>query len=151
MQVKEDKKLAKQYDDFVKKVTRTTSLPKNMFFAFLVGGSICTLGQILINYFKNLGLNEKNTNYCVILVLVGISAILTGMGWYQKIGKYGGAGSLVPITGFSNSISAAAIEFKAEGMVTGMGCKIFIIAGPVILYGILSSTILGLIYYLIYV
>lgn len=148
MQVKDDKDLSKQYNDYVKKVTKTTSLCKNMINAFLIGGAICGLGQIIGDVLKNNGVGKDNANYVTIIVLVALSALLTGLNIYPKIGKYGGAGSLVPITGFANSIAAAAIEFKSEGMVMGLGCKIFTIAGPVILYGILSSSLLGLIYYL---
>lgn len=149
MQVKDDKELSKEYNDYVKKVTKTTSLCKNMINAFFVGGAICGLGQIISDILKNNAVNEEHANYITIIVLVALSALLTGLNIYPKIGKYGGAGSLVPITGFANSIAAAAIEFKSEGMVMGLGCKIFTIAGPVILYGILSSSLLGLIYYIL--
>lgn len=148
MQVKEDKELSKGYDDYVKKVTKTNSLVKNMFFAFIVGGAICTLGQLIGDTLKHNGVADKPADSITLLILIALSAVLTGLGIYPKIGKYGGAGALVPITGFANSVAAPAIEFRSEGFVMGMGCKIFIIAGPVILYGILSSSLLGLIYFL---
>ena len=149
MQVKDDKELSQKYNQYVKKVTKTTSLLKNMVNAFFVGGAICSLGQIITNILERYGVGKENASYVTIIVLVGLSALLTGLNIYPKIGKYGGAGSLVPITGFANSVAAAAIEFKAEGMVMGLGCKIFTIAGPVILYGILSSWVLGIIYFLL--
>ena len=148
MQVKDDKELSQKYNDYVKQVTQTTSLPKNMLHAFLVGGAICTFGQIITELLKNAGVGEEHTNYVTMLILIALAAILTGMNVYPKIGKYGGAGALVPITGFANSIAASATEFKAEGYVMGLGCKIFTIAGPVILYGLVSSSLLGIIYYL---
>lgn len=149
MQVKDDEELSKQYNEYVKNVTKTTSLAKNMLFAFLIGGTICALGQLIVDVLKNNGVGQEHSNSITLLILIALSAFLTGLNIYPKIGKYGGAGSLVPITGFANSIAASATEFKAEGMVMGLGCKIFTIAGPVILYGLLSSSILGLIYYLV--
>ena len=105
--------------------------------------------QFLTTYFKNLGQNEENAKSYTSLVLILLSILLTGFGIYQKLAKFGGAGTLVPITGFANSVAAPAVEYKKEGQVFGIGCKIFTIAGPVILYGIFSSWVLGLIYYLL--
>lgn len=147
MQVKDDKELSKKYNDYVKQVTKTNSLWINMMWAFIVGGIICTIGQGIGNILKNWGVTEDDANSIVLLILIFTSALLTGLNIYPKIGKYGGAGALVPITGFANSVAAPAIEFKEEGWVMGLGCKIFTIAGPVILYGILSSWILGVIYW----
>lgn len=147
MQVKDDKELSKKYNEYVKQVTKTISLPKNMAMAFLVGGIICTIGQVIGDTLKYYGVGEEHANSITLIILVACSALLTGLNIYPKIGKHGGAGALVPITGFANSVASAAIEFKAEGFVMGLGCKIFTIAGPVILYGILSSWILGIIYY----
>lgn len=147
MQVKDDKELSKKYNDYVKQVTKTNSLWVNMLWAFIVGGIICTIGQGIGDILKGWGVTEDNANSITLLILIFTSALLTGLNIYPKIGKYGGAGALVPITGFANSVAAPAIEFKEEGWVMGLGCKIFTIAGPVILYGILSSWILGVIYW----
>lgn len=136
------------YDNYVKSVTPTNSTLKNMLYAFLYGGAICLLGQILVDIYKGLGLSEKTAINYQILTLVGLSALFTGLTLYKKMAKRAGAGTLVPITGFANSIAACAIEFKKEGQIFGTGCKIFTIAGPVILYGLLSSSLLGLIYFL---
>lgn len=141
-------KQQKQYQDYVKKITPVHSLGLNMCKAFLTGGIICVLGQFILNYAKSLGLDKDTSSSWCSLILILISVILTGLNLYSKIGKFGGAGGLVPITGFANSVASSAIEYKAEGQVFGIGCKIFTIAGPVILYGILSSWILGVIYYL---
>ena len=141
-------KQQKQYQDYVKKITPVHSLGLNMCKAFLTGGIICVLGQFILNYAKSLGLDKDTSGSWCSLILILISVILTGLNLYSKIGRFGGAGSLVPITGFANSVASSAIEYKAEGQVFGIGCKIFTIAGPVILYGILSSWILGVIYYL---
>jgi stage V sporulation protein AC len=137
------------YNQYVKQVTPTFSLFKNCIKAFLVGGIICTIGQLLINYYKYLGVNEENAKSYNTITLVFLAILLTGLGIYQKLAKFGGAGTLVPITGFANSVAAPAVEYKAEGQVYGIGSKIFTIAGPVILYGIFSSWILGIIYYLL--
>ena len=141
-------KQQKQYQDYIKKITPVHSLGLNMCKAFLTGGIICVLGQFILNYAKSLGLDKDTSSSWCSLILILISVILTGLNLYSKIGKFGGAGGLVPITGFANSVASSAIEYKAEGQVFGIGCKIFTIAGPVILYGILSSWILGVIYYL---
>ena len=141
-------KKQKQYEEYVKAVTPVHSLPLNMCKAFFTGGVICVVGQVILNYADNLGLDKDTAGSWCSLILILISVLLTGLNLYSKIGRFGGAGSLVPITGFANSVASSAIEYKAEGQVFGIGCKIFTIAGPVILYGILSSWILGVIYYL---
>ncbi|MEG0368696.1 MAG: SpoVA/SpoVAEb family sporulation membrane protein [Hungatella sp.] len=137
------------YQAYVKEITPTHSTWKNVLCAFVVGGGICTLGQILTQILMNTGLDEKTASAWTLLILIGSSVILTGCNIYPKIVKFGGAGALVPITGFANSVAAPAIEYQAEGQVFGIGCKIFTIAGPVILYGILSSWILGIFSYLL--
>lgn len=137
------------YDSYVKSVTPTTSFPKNLFHAFWIGGLICTIGQALLEFYQYLGMEKKEAGYYEMITLILIAVLLTGLGLYSKIAKYGGAGTLVPITGFANSVASPAIEFKKEGQVFGVGCRIFSISGPVILYGILSSWILGFFYWLI--
>ena len=139
----------KKYEQYVKQLTPTHSLPLNMAKAFLTGGLICLLGQVIVNTAQALGADASDSRTWCSVLLILLSVILTGSGIYPKIGKFGGAGSLVPITGFANSVAASAIEFRAEGQVFGIGCKIFTIAGPVILYGILSAWGLGVIYYIL--
>ena len=138
-----------QYAEYVKEVTPTHNLWVQMFRAFIVGGIICAMGQFILNvgtgYFQ---LEKEDAASWCSLILVLEAVILTGLNIYPKIVKWGGAGALVPITGFANSVAAAAIEYKTEGQVFGIGCKIFTIAGPVILYGIFSSWVLGLIYWI---
>lgn len=146
----QDKNLRDQkYNDYVKNVTPKHSLIKNIWNAFLIGGLICTIGQGFINFYMYLGATKDVAALYNTLTLVFISILFTGLNIYGKIAKYGGAGTVVPITGFANSVAAPAIEFKKEGQVFGIGCKIFTICGPVILYGIFSSWVLGLIYYII--
>jgi len=145
--MEEDKK--KEYQDYVKQMTPTHNLVKQMFNAFVCGGIICTIGQFILNYCSNtLGMDKDTAGSWCSLILIFISVVLTALHQYVKIVKWGGAGALVPITGFANSVASTAIEFKKEGQVFGVGSKIFTIAGPVILYGIFSSWILGLIYWL---
>lgn len=144
----ESEKFKQQYNDYVEAVTPKTSLLKNVINAFWVGGLICIMGQAWIEIFKYFGLDKEMAAAWTTLVMIAESVILTGFGLYPKIGKVGGAGALVPITGFANSVAAPAIEFKKEGQVFGIGCKIFNIAGPVILYGILCSWILGIAYWI---
>ncbi len=139
-----------KYDEYVKQITPVHSLAKNMACAFLVGGIICTLGQFMMNIMtKNMGMEKEAAGAWMLLELIFLSVLLTGLNVYQKIVKFGGAGALVPITGFANSVASPAVEFQAEGNVFGVGCKIFTIAGPVILYGVLASWILGLGLYLL--
>ncbi|MFR2234652.1 MAG: stage V sporulation protein AC [Lachnospiraceae bacterium] len=136
------------YNDYVEQVTPKHSCLKNCAQAFVTGGIICTIGQAVMNMYMLW--NDKDTAAAwTTLTLVLISVILTALNIYPSITKWGGAGSLVPITGFANSVAAPAIEFKKEGYVFGVGCKIFTIAGPVILYGILLSWMLGIIYWIL--
>lgn len=139
----------KQYKDYVDTITPTHSLPLQMAKAFLVGGVICVIGQGILEYCKSIGLDKETSGSWCSLLLVLLSVILTGFNVYGKITKFGGAGGLVPITGFANSVAAPAIEFKKEGQVFGVGCKIFTIAGPVILFGIFTTWLLGLGYYIL--
>ncbi len=138
-----------EYNEYVKKVTPTHSLFGNCWKAFVTGGVICCLGQWLTNRGLAMGLTQEEAGMWCSLLLVLLSVILTGCGIYQRLAKFGGAGTLVPITGFANSVAAPAIEFQKEGQVFGIGCKIFTIAGPVILYGIFSSFVLGLVYWIL--
>ena len=139
----------KAYNEYVKQVTPTHSLPKNMAKAFLLGGIICTIGQCILNYAQSLGLDKDTAGSWCSLTLVLTSVVLTGCNIYPKLANFGGAGALVPITGFANSVAAPAIEFQKEGQVMGIGCKIFTIAGPVILYGVFTSWVLGFLYWIL--
>ena len=137
-----------EYQEFVKEVTPTHNLWMQMLRAFLVGGIICVIGQVILNYCSSMGMDKETAGSWCSLILIFLSILLTGFGIYPKITKFGGAGSLVPITGFANSVAAPAIEYKKEGQVFGIGCKIFTIAGPVILYGIFTSWALGIVYWI---
>lgn len=143
----DENKKKEKYNAYVKEVTPTHNWLLNMAKAFFIGGIICTLGQFFNNWFKGRGMDEETAALYGILCLIFLSVVLTGLQIYQRLAKFGGAGTVVPITGFANSVAAPAIEFKKEGQVFGIGCKIFTIAGPVILYGIFSSWFLGLIYW----
>ena len=148
--IQPDAQQKQEYQQYVKSVTPTHNLWTQMGKAFLTGGLICAFGQLILNTAMTIGADRETAgNWCSLLLIL-ISVILTGLNLYSKIGKFGGAGGLVPITGFANSVAASAIEYRAEGQVFGIGCKIFTIAGPVILYGILSSWILGLIYFIVH-
>lgn len=146
---KEVEKRNQQYNELVKEVTPTHPLPLNMAKAFLVGGIICTLGQAIMNYCESIGLDKDISGSWTSLILVLLSVIMTALHLYGPMAKFGGAGALVPITGFANSVASPAVEFKAEGQVYGVGCQIFTIAGPVILYGIVTSWVAGLIYWVL--
>lgn len=138
-----------KYQQRVKSVTPTPNLFWQMAKAFLVGGIICCIGQAILNYATNsMGIDKETAGSWCSMLLVLLSVILTGFNIYPKLVEWGGAGALVPITGFANSVSAPAIEYKKEGQVFGIGCKIFTIAGPVILYGIFTSWVLGVFYWL---
>lgn len=121
---------------------------KNCLKAFMVGGLICLIAEVISQGFKMLGLSENEAGSLTTIILVFFGSFLTGIGVYDKIGRFAGAGSIVPITGFSNSIVASAMEFKSEGPVFGVGAKMFNIAGPVIVYGVVSSWVVGLVYYI---
>lgn len=138
-----------EYQEYVRQNSPKTNLPLQMAKAFIMGGLICCVGQFIVNTAANQFGIEKETaaGWCSVILIL-LSALLTGFNLYGKLVKWGGAGALVPITGFANSVVASAIEYKTEGQVYGIGCKIFTIAGPVILYGIVTSWGLGLIYWL---
>ena len=138
----------KQYGRLVSQMAPKSPIWKDCLWAFLVGGAICALGQVFVNCYAALGLEKTDASTVASVTLVFLSALLTGFGLYDDIAKHAGAGTLVPITGFSNAITAPAVEFKTEGFVLGVGAKIFTIAGPVILYGVSASVVYGLIYWI---
>lgn len=135
----------KEYQEMTNKASPNSKIFKNVSFAFLIGGAICTIGQILTTLYVNTGLSIEDARAAVSVTLVGIGALLTALHLYDNIAKVAGAGSLVPITGFSNAIVSPAIEFKSEGFIMGIGAKMFVIAGPVLVYGITASVIYGII------
>lgn len=139
----------KQYQEYVDSIAPKSRTIRNMIYAFLIGGTICTIGQLLMNGFSALGLDEKNAGTATSVALIFCGALLTGLSIYDNIAKYAGAGTLVPITGFSNSVVSPAMEFKSEGLITGMAAKMFIIAGPVIVYGTVASVLYGILYYVV--
>ena len=136
------------YSEMTKQASPKSNSKVNVSIAVLVGGGICTIGQILLNIFESAGLEKTPASAWTSIILVTASAICTGFGWYEKLAKHAGAGTLVPITGFSNAISSSAIEAKSEGFILGVGAKIFTIAGPVILYGLAATVLYGIIYYI---
>ena len=139
----------KDYQNYVDKKSPNSPILKNCFNAFWVGGLICSIGQIIMEFCKFRGLDKTLSSTIVSIILIFISAFLTGLNWFNKIGKFAGAGSLIPITGFANSIVSPAMEYKSEGYIMGVGAKMFTVAGPVLVYGISSSIIVG-IFYLIF-
>lgn len=135
----------KQYSDYVDKKSPNSPIVKNCFNAFWVGGLICVIGQIIIDYCMYRGMDNTSASTVASIALIALSAILTGLNIFNRIGKFAGAGSLVPITGFANSIVSPAIEYKSEGYVMGVGGKMFTVAGPVLVFGISTSVIIGII------
>ena len=138
-----------EYGKLIKDLSPKSPLIRDCFHAFWIGGLICTLGQVLLTIYSNLGLDEKTAGTFSSMSLVALSALLTGLSFYDDIAKVAGAGTLVPITGFANAVSAPAVEFKTEGMILGTAAKMFTIAGPVIVYGVSASVVYGLIYWII--
>jgi stage V sporulation protein AC len=149
MEEKMEKKVIKAYPKMVKDKSPNSNLIKDCILAFIVGGLICDIGQIFNNLFLYYNIPKDETGYYVACIMVFLGAFLTGIGIYDDIGKHAGAGSIVPITGFANSIVSPAMEFKTEGYIFGVGSKMFVIAGPVLVYGISASVIVGLIHYFI--
>ena len=138
----------KQYGRLVKEMSPKSPVGRDCFNAFWIGGVICVLGQLLVNGYDALGLEKEQAGTAASMTLVALSALLTGLSLYDDIAKHAGAGTLVPITGFANSIAAPAVEFKTEGFVLGVGAKMFTIAGPVIVYGLSASVVYGFLYWL---
>ena len=145
----EQQQKEQDYRQHVEQVTPKYSLPLQMAKAFVTGGIICLLGQFILNYATNtMGLDKETAGSWCSMLLVLLSVLMTGFNLYPKLVEWGGGGALVPITGFANSVASAAIEYQKEGQVFGIGCKIFTIAGPVILYGIFTSWVLGVVYWI---
>ena len=138
----------RQYQKLVDKMAPKSPIWKNCLKAFLIGGLICTVGQALLEFYGLVGLDEEQSATAASMTLVAISALLTGLSLYDDIAKHAGAGTLMPITGFANAVSSAAIEFKTEGFILGVGAKMFTIAGPVIVYGVSASVVYGIVYWI---
>lgn len=138
----------REYEKLNQKKSPNSPLLKNCLCAFLIGGGICTLGQGLVELYQYAGLEKLDASAAASISLIFLAALLTGLNVYDNIAKVAGAGTLVPITGFSNSITSPALEFKSEGLILGLGAKMFVIAGPVLVYGITASVLYGLILYL---
>lgn len=138
----------KDYQDYVDKKSPNSPILKNLFKAFFIGGFICLIGQFINDFWSWRGLSTDDASTATSITLIFLGIFLTAINVYSKIGKFAGAGSIVPITGFANSIASPAIEFKSEGLVLGVGAKLFQVAGPVLVYGISTSIIVGLIYFL---
>lgn len=136
-----------QYQAMSKKASPNSKSWIDIPSAFAIGGTICVIGEFFLKLFQSYGFDAKESGAWTSIILVFLSALFTGLGLYEKIAKHGGAGTLVPITGFANAVVSPALEFKTEGFILGLGAKIFIISGPVILYGTIASVIYGLIYY----
>lgn len=136
----------KDYQEYVNKKSPNSPIFKNCFNAFWVGGLICSIGQIIMEFCKYRGLDKVLSSTIVSIILIFLSAFLTGLNLFNRIGKFAGAGSLVPITGFANSIVSPAMEYKSEGYVMGVGAKMFTVAGPVLVFGISASILVGIVY-----
>ena len=138
----------KEYQQYVKERAPKSPIVKDTAFAFVIGGLICVVGQLITNGWMAAGLSQEDAGTATSCTLVLISALLTGLNLYNKLGRFGGAGTLVPITGFANAVVAPAIDFKSEGFVTGMAAKMFTVAGPVIVFGTLTSVVYGFVYWI---
>ncbi len=138
----------KQYDALIRELAPKSPIWKDCLKAFVIGGLICTLGQGIMNGYQALGLEQEQAGTFMSMTLIALSALLTGLSLYDNLAKHAGAGTLVPITGFANSIAAPAVEYKTEGFILGVGAKMFTIAGPVIVYGTAASVVYGLVYWI---
>ena len=134
-----------EYGRLVWKLSNPSPMGKDLTWAFLVGGGISALGQALLNGYQRLGMEKDEASTAVSVTLIFLAVLFTGLGWFDKLAKHAGAGTLVPITGFANAVAAPALEFRSEGLVTGVGARLFAIAGPVLVYGISASVVYGLI------
>lgn len=139
----------KEYQQYVEKISPKSKIVRNVTRAFVIGGLICVIGQFFSNYLKSKGLDPDSVSGLTSLIMIFIGAFLTGINLYDEIGRFAGAGSIVPITGFANSIVSPAMEFKSEGYIMGVGARMFVIAGPVLVFGVSASIIAGIIYYLV--
>lgn len=139
----------KEYNDYVRSKAKPSPIVKDCLWAFCVGGLICTIGQLLSNVYQNLGASKEDAGTWVSVTLVFVASLLTGLGVFDDIAKRAGAGTLVPITGFSNAMVSPALEFKSEGFITGTAVKLFTIAGPVLVFGISASVIYGIILWVV--
>ncbi len=139
----------KEYQSYVSKKQKKSPIVKDTVLAFAIGGAICTLGQLIMNGWSALGLPQEDAGTMTSVSLVFLSILLTALNLYNKLGRYGGAGTLVPITGFANAVASPAIDFRAEGIVTGMAAKMFVVAGPVIVFGTVASVVYGVIYWIV--
>lgn len=148
MENTKEKDIAQHYKEMVNKSNPPSSILKDCIFAFLIGGLICDVGQFIMNAFLSFGVPKDDVGSYVSSIMVFLGAFFTGLGIYDDLGKFAGAGSIVPITGFANSIVSPAMEFKKEGYIFGVGSKMFVIAGPVLVFGISASIIVGLLYYI---
>jgi len=140
----------KEYQEYVNKKTPNSKTLRNVIRAFIVGGLICVIGQFITNALKSRGLEKDMVSNITSFIMIFLGAFFTGINIYDELGRFAGAGSIVPITGFANSIVAPAMEFKSEGFITGVGAKMFVIAGPVLVYGIIASVIAGILHYFIW-
>ena len=138
-----------EFSALVKQRAGKSPLGRDMAWAFLVGGAICALGQYLLNLYQRLGLDQDGAGAATSITLIGAAALLTGLGWFDKLAKRAGAGTLVPIIGFANAMVSPALEFKTEGLVTGTAAKLFTVAGPVLVFGISASVVYGVVYFLL--
>ena len=136
---------AEEYRAYVKQTQPKSPIVKDTVLAFVIGGLICLLGQLILEFWKSQGLDQETASAATSVTLVGLSALLTGLNLYNTIARFGGAGTLVPITGFANAVVSPALDFKSEGLITGMAAKMFVVAGPVIVFGVSASVVYGLI------
>ena len=139
----------KEYQEYVKQKSKKSPIVKDTILAFLIGGAICVMGQLIRNGWSAYGLAAEDAATATSVSLIFLSVLLTALNLYNKLGRYGGAGTLVPITGFANAVSSPAIDFRAEGIVTGMAAKMFLVAGPVIVFGTTASVVYGVVLWII--